>query len=154
MMDRDSSRRSKTLGFELIERTGVAGRDAWPELLRPVARLRSPIMEHRSIQPLPADPDRMTVVLPPARDFIRPMAWAMLAAVPVLALVGWQAAIVVGAATAFIREVDRRVGRSDFTFADGFLGFRTRAEWPRGVQEDDDVRWNWSGAQHGQGAQG
>lgn len=34
--------------------------------------------------------------------------------------------------------------RVTFTFAEGFLPFRPKDGWPRGVQEDDDVRWDWS----------
>lgn len=151
-MEHVSLRPRSTSGFELIERPAVTGWDVWPDLTRPVACLRSPIMEHRPPQPLPPDSERMTVVLPAARDVIRPLAWATLVAVPLLALVGWQAAIAVGATTALIREVDRRVGRSELSFASGFLGYRTRPEWPHGVREDDDVRWNWSKAQRGQGA--
>jgi hypothetical protein len=33
---------------------------------------------------------------------------------------------------------------SDGMFAQGFLGFRSDLAWPRGVQEDDDVRWQWA----------
>ena len=34
------------------------------------------------------------------------------------------------------------VGR--FGFGDGFLAFRPDAEWPPGVQEDDEIHWSWS----------
>jgi hypothetical protein len=33
---------------------------------------------------------------------------------------------------------------SDGMFAQGFLGFTSDLAWPRGVQEDDDVRWQWA----------
>ncbi len=152
-MGHDSQRPWSTPGFELIERPAVTGWMVWPELVRPDARIHSPIMDHRPAQPPPPpDPDRVMVMLPPARDMIRPMAWATLAAVIVLAVIGWQAALLAGAATAFIRAVDGRIARSDLSFASGFIGYRSQPGWPRGVQEDDDVRWNWSKAQHRQGA--
>ncbi len=151
-MGYDSQRPWSTPGFELIERPAISGWDAWPELVRPVARLRSPIMEHRPRRALPPGPDGATVMLPAARDMIRPMAWAMLIGLPVLALIGWQAAILVGGTAAVIRAVDSRIARSDLSFASGFIGYRTQAGLPHGVREDDDVRWNWTKAQGGQGA--
>ena len=39
-----------------------------------------------------------------------------------------------------IRSVSRHVS---FSFADGFIGYRPDTTWPHGVQEDDDVRWDW-----------
>jgi hypothetical protein len=36
--------------------------------------------------------------------------------------------------------VDRR---TPFSFGEGFVGYRPDPVWPRGVQEDDDVRWDW-----------
>jgi hypothetical protein len=39
-----------------------------------------------------------------------------------------------------IRRIDRRI---PFSFGEGFVGYRADLGWPRGVQEDDDVRWNW-----------
>jgi hypothetical protein len=55
-----------------------------------------------------------------------------------------RAAIVVGSlavVTFGIRLIDRHVSVS---FAAGFIGYRSDLGWPRGVQEDDDVHWNWS----------
>jgi hypothetical protein len=151
-MDQSSTRPRTKPGFELIERPAVSGWDVWPELVRTVGRLRSPIMEHRVPEPLPPDPDRVMLALPAARDVLHPMAWATLIALPVLIIVGWQAAIAIGATGAFIRVVDGLVARSDVSFAGGFLGYRAELERPRGVQEDDELRWNWSRAQPGQGA--
>jgi hypothetical protein len=31
-----------------------------------------------------------------------------------------------------------------FSFGEGFLGYRPDPRWPLGVQEDDDVRWDWT----------
>ena len=30
-----------------------------------------------------------------------------------------------------------------FSFGEGFVGYRPDPAWPQGVQEDDDVRWDW-----------
>ena len=30
-----------------------------------------------------------------------------------------------------------------FSFGEGFLGYRGDPAWPKGVQEDDDVHWDW-----------
>ena len=32
---------------------------------------------------------------------------------------------------------------SSFSFGPGFVGYRPDPAWPQGVQEDDDVHWNW-----------
>jgi hypothetical protein len=32
---------------------------------------------------------------------------------------------------------------SSFSFGQGFVGYRPDPAWPHGVQEDDDVHWNW-----------
>ena len=55
-----------------------------------------------------------------------------------------RAAMIVGSlaiATYGIRLTDRHVTVS---FAAGFIGYRSDLGWPHGVQEDDDVHWNWS----------
>lgn len=39
--------------------------------------------------------------------------------------------------------VSPRTARSLDTFAAGFLPYRS-AGWPRGVQEEEPVRWSWS----------
>ena len=33
--------------------------------------------------------------------------------------------------------------RVPFSFGEGFLGYRPDPAWPQGVQEDDDVHWDW-----------
>ena len=48
------------------------------------------------------------------------------------------AVVVAGAAS--VRFVDRHVG---FSFGEGFVGYRGDPGWPQGVQEDDDVHWDW-----------
>jgi hypothetical protein len=52
---------------------------------------------------------------------------------------GLEGALVV-ALGASIRYVDRHVA---FSFGEGFVGYRGDPAWPQGVQEDDDVRWDW-----------
>ncbi len=39
-----------------------------------------------------------------------------------------------------LRSASRHVS---FSFGEGFLGYRPDPKWPRGVQEDDDLRWDW-----------
>jgi hypothetical protein len=39
--------------------------------------------------------------------------------------------------------VRRTFGRTDVSFADGFLPRGSEMALPPGVQEDDDFRWNW-----------
>lgn len=131
-----------------------AGTEVAPVLLRPVAHLRSPIVEHRWIEPPPPDPDRASLVIPPVRELIAPLAWAILPSVPVLALVGWQSALVVGAAVALVRELDTRIGRATFSFGDGFLPFRAHNAWPQGVQEEDEVHWRWAPVRNRHGPRG
>jgi hypothetical protein len=43
-------------------------------------------------------------------------------------------------ASAALRSIDRRIS---FSYGEGFIGYRPDPAWPRGVQEDDDVRWDW-----------
>ena len=43
----------------------------------------------------------------------------------------------------------RAMRRASFGFGDGFLPYRAQDGWPHGVQEEDDVHWNWSAAQDG-----
>ena len=46
-----------------------------------------------------------------------------------------------GLAAVGFRRIDRRV---PFSFGEGFIGYRSDLGWPQGVQEDDDVHWNWA----------
>ena len=153
-MEEHPHRRSDELDHEVVEGSSTAGWSVAIVMFRPVPRFRSPILERRPIRPLPADTDWRGLTVPAARDVIGPTGWAMLLAIPILVVVGWQAALLVGATSAVIRAVDGRIARSNVSFADGFIGFRSDTAWPRGVQEDDEVRWNWSGAANGPAAQG
>jgi hypothetical protein len=49
----------------------------------------------------------------------------------------------IGIAAVSIRWINRHVS---FSFGQGFVGYRADLGWPRGIQEDDDVRWNWRGS--------
>ena len=53
-----------------------------------------------------------------------------------------------GVAAVGIRWIDRHVS---FSFGEGFVGYRADLGWPRGIQEDDDVHWNWQGGTAGTG---
>ena len=153
-MDEHQVSRSASLDHELIEASSIAGWSISLVLFRPVPRFRSPIMESRVVIPVPADRDQPGLTVPAARDVIRPVGWALLVAIPVLFVVGWQLALLLGVASAIVRTVDGLIGRSSLSFADGFIGSRAEAAWPKGVREDDDVRWNWSNTGNGQAAPG
>lgn len=115
----------------------------------PASRMRSPIMERRPFKPITVDEDRPLVLLPPLRAFVGPARFAVFIAVPLLLLVTWQFALVAGIGATVAREVRRRAERLSFTLADGFLPYRPDTGWPQGVQEEDDVRWNWRPATSG-----
>lgn len=127
------------------EPPGDDGSDVTPLLVRPTSHLRSPIAEERSIELLSPDPDRPSLVVPPPRELIRTLAWAVVPAIPFLVLAGWQPALMAGAVVLLVREIDRRAGRPTLLFADGFLRFRGDEARAPGIQEEDDVRWTWSG---------
>ena len=143
-MIEDPWRRSNAADHELIEGANGAGPRVIPEAVAPASRLRSPIMEHRRVELLPPDDDRVAVTLPRLGTLVGPFWLALLVAAPVLLLAGWQMAVMAGLVAAAYRELDRRIGRASFSLGDGFLPYRPQTAWPQGVQEDNDVRWNWS----------
>lgn len=153
-MIQDRSQLSDLETHQLVEDARREARGVTPISVGPAVRLRSPIMEHRPVKPLPADEDRPAVPLPPLRAFIGPSGLALLVAAPVLLLAGWQPAFAAGAVALVARGLDRVVGRATFSLGDGFLPYRPDTGWPQGVQEEDDVRWNWTPVGHGHGAQG
>jgi hypothetical protein len=122
---------------------------------RPAGRIHSPIFVRR-VDPEPAPADVPPgVELPPIRSYLGPLAWVLVLGLPVLLRVGWQAAAVVAVVALLVREAHLRADRSSISFGEGFLGYRGRDGWPQGVQEDDDVRWNWKpvrSPQQGRGA--
>jgi hypothetical protein len=140
----DARRDPRIADHELIEGTLPMGPNVIPEAVAPVSRLRSPIMERRPLQLLPPNDDLPSVLLPPLRSFVAPLGLALLVAAPILLVAGWQVAILAGIGAAGYRALDRRIGRAGFTLGDGFLPYRPQTGWPQGVQEDDEVRWNWS----------
>ena len=111
---------------------------------RPNGRIRSPILARRADpQPALLD-DSPGIELPPLRSFLGPPLWVLVLGLPVLLRVGWQAAAVVAVVALIVREAHLRANRSTISFGEGFLGYTARDGWPRGVQEDDDVHWDWS----------
>lgn len=109
------------------------------------AHLHASRIDDRAIELLAQGRERPSVALPPLGDLLGMLAWSLVPAVPLLALVDWQAAAVVGGAGLLVRAIRRRGGRPEATFANGFLQFQGDGGRARGVQEDDDVRWRWAG---------
>ncbi|MEX1169417.1 MAG: hypothetical protein WEE50_04670 [Chloroflexota bacterium] len=153
-MIQDRPRQSDGANRVLLDDADGEVRGVTRVVVGPVARLRSPVLEHRPIELLPPDDDRPTVLLPPLRAFIGPSGLALLVAAPVLLLAGWQLALVAAVIAIVSRAIDRVVGRATFSFGDGFLPFRSQPGWPQGVQEEDDVRWDWSAVSRNPGAPG
>src|SRR5258707_508311 len=103
-----------------------------PRLARVAAHFRSPLMERGQIDGPPAIPRAglPSLAHPPGRSLVRPLTWAMSAAVPMLVLFGWEVALMAGliaAAGQRLVHIDRRV---TFSFGDGFLPYRADMEWP------------------------
>lgn len=151
-MTNDPQQRPDAPGAELLEGVDHTGPIVVPVSVAPASRLRSPIMEHRPIEFLPANHDRPTVLLPPLRAIIGPSGLALLIAVPMLVVAGLQVALISSLGAAVLPELHRRASRMTFAFGEGFLPYRAQTVWPQGVQEEDDVRWNWSSVT-GRGAQ-
>jgi hypothetical protein len=63
--------------------------------------------------------------------------------VPFVAIAGGDWLWVVGGLTLAAIALHELARRVSFTFAEGFLAFRDGDEWPRGVQEEYDVRYSW-----------
>jgi hypothetical protein len=120
----------------------------------PLAHLRSPILEHRPVEALPPTIERPVVELPPLQAFIGPARFALIVAAPVLLFVGVQVALIVAVAAPFVRALRDRADRTTISLGEGFLPYRPETAWPHAVQEDNDVRWNWSAAGGGPGAAG
>ena len=114
-----------------------------PVLVRPVAHLRSLIFD----EPAPLPGKRGGGERIPARHLVRAIGPYLVSFVaiglPILAVAGgdwlWVIAGLTVAAIA-LHELARGV---TFTFAEGFLAFRNRDEWPHGVQEEYDVHYSW-----------
>ena len=126
------------------------------------ATMSSPMFGHEPVAPVePVDPPEIGVApaMPPDTPIRPPLPLAarvelerelaiavavavassfVAADVRVAIVVGSLAFVAVG-----IRRIDRRIS---FSFGEGFIGYRADLGWPHGVQEDDDVRWNWRGS--------
>ena len=91
----------------------------------------------------------LSVPLPPIGAFVGPSRIALLLAAPVWLVIGLQAALAVAVLAFAYRFMHDLGDRAGFSIGEGFLPYRARLAWPQGVQEDDDVRWNWSAARAG-----
>ena len=123
--------------------SGQADIVARERLVPSAAHLRTSRLDDQAIELLAQDRERPSVALPPLADLLGVLLWSLVPAVPLLALVSWQAAAVAGAAGLFLRTVHLHSGRPGVAFADGFLQFQGDGGRAPGVQEDDDVRWRW-----------
>ncbi len=135
--------------------------DPEPQVMLEVveATMSSPMLRDEAV--LPIDPVEVDLAPAPVPEtpiltpILQPMTVAQrveLAVVVAVAVAAWfiaadvRVAIGVGAigiAAVGIRWIDRHVS---FSFGQGFVGYRADLGWPRGIQEDDDVRWNWQGS--------
>jgi hypothetical protein len=148
-MTQDAGRRSDAAGQELFEGASGQGPRVIALAVAPGFRIRSPTMKRRPFEPLPPDDGRPAVLLPPLRAFIGPSGFALLAAMPLLLVASWQVALVAAVVAAASREIRRRADRMTFSFADGFLPYGAQTGWPQGVQEEDEVHWNWPPVRNG-----
>jgi hypothetical protein len=118
------------------------GRDQ-PLLSRPTPHLRSPLFD--SPAPFPSSPGANERV--EAVDLIRAFGPYLVAVavigLPFLAVAGGDWLWVVTGITVAAIVMRELAQRATFTFAEGFLAFRNREEWPHGVQEEYDVHYSW-----------
>jgi hypothetical protein len=121
------------------------------------ATLSSPMFSHEPLEPdetvepvepsaTPASPILPPLSLPRRVDLERELAIAVFIAVASSFVAADVRVSIVAGAIAFVavavRRLDRRIS---FSFGEGFIGYRADLGWPHGVQEDDDVRWDWRG---------
>jgi hypothetical protein len=113
-----------------------------PVLVRPVAHLRSPIFD----EPAPLPPSRGGERIL-ARHLVRAIGPYLVSVVaiglPILAVAGGDWLWVIAGLTVAAIALHELAQRVTFTFAEGFLAFRNRDEWPHGVQEEYDIRYSW-----------
>jgi hypothetical protein len=146
----DPTHRARGADPEPFEDGSDAGPRVSPIAVAPISRLRSPIMEHRFAE-APARHDQPVLELPPLHALVGPARFALIVAAPVLLFVGLQVALVVAVVAPLLRAVHDRMERTTISLGDGFLPYRAETGWPQGVQEDNDVHWNWSAAGGGPG---
>lgn len=127
---------------ELVEGWVAGGPRPVVVPVEPLGRIHSPILESRRTERTASD-HVSTFVIPPLNELASPSGVALLIAAPLLVLVGWQLALIAVVTVTIVREVERRIPAS-YSLAAAFMGYRPDDGWPQGVQEDDDVRWNWS----------
>ena len=87
--------------------------------------------------------DRALDVVELDAEVVGMLLWALLPALPLLAVGGYQAAAIAGGGILVLRLLNHWSARSTIQFADGFLQFHHDADRAPGVREDDDVRWRW-----------
>jgi hypothetical protein len=153
-MDHEPSEPPWLLDHELVEHPSDAETGVRLVLLRPEAHMRSPMFEQGPDEapdpdPPPDDDDRPSFDMPPARSLVRPAIWATVPALIALVGLGPFAALIVGALVIGAQVLHLLAGRATFTFADGLLPYKGDDEWPRGVQEENEVHFNWSTARRG-----
>jgi hypothetical protein len=148
-MSRDAPRRAEAAAEELLDGAERLVPRPVAVPVEPAGALRSPILEHRPIRPLPPDALGLTVVLPPMGALVGPSRIALLVAAPVWLAISLQAALLVAVVAFAYRFMHGLGDRAGFSIGEGFLPYRAKLDWPQGVQEDDDVRWNWSPARTG-----
>jgi hypothetical protein len=153
-MTLDPTVQAQAAGQDPFEDGSGAGPRVTPIAVAPLARIRSPILERRLIEDLPAQIVPPSLGLPPLRVFIGPARFALIVSAPVLLFVGLQVALIVAVAAPLLRAVRDRADRTTISLGEGFLPYRAETGWPRGVQEDNDVRWNWAATADGRGAAG
>jgi hypothetical protein len=147
-----ATERSDDSGPELLEGADGLGPRVNPVPVAPLSGIRSPVLEHRSPEPLPLPDDRPSFLVPPLRAFVGPSQLALLVGVPILVLMTWQAALIGAVIAVAGRELHRRVALVPFSFGEGFLPYRDGMDWPHGVQEEDEVHWHWAAVDGRSGA--
>ena len=125
------------------------------------ATMSSPMLRDEPV--LPVDPVELDLAPAtfPEMPILQPMTVAMRVELAIVVTVAVAASFVaadvrvaiaigsLGVVAIGIRWIDRHVS---FSFGEGFVGYRADLGWPRGIQEDDDVRWNWRGSTAGTGS--
>jgi hypothetical protein len=148
-------------------RPGTTSSESEPVRLEPVeARISTPFLHDPERETDEPDPAAQTVALEPTarsepaplasdlaerllgvdldRRLGRGLAVAATAAAAALILSG-DIRVAVGGGLAVVIFVATWVlgGRVTFSFGQGVVGYRSDMGWPAGVQEDDDLHWNW-----------
>ncbi len=147
---RDPRTTASTAEDEEAPVTISVGAPALVELLRVVGSVSAPILGEpgpdapaTDVEPPVIATSAVDVPWPALRRVtVPPTAFAVpLAVAAAVSVLTGQASLgLLVCVTGWLGLVSRRVR---FTFGEGFVGYRPDPRWPRGVQEDDDVRWDW-----------